>query len=112
MKMLIWLLTFASIAAVGYAAWSWRRRWREHRRVAEERMASFLAQARPAPPAIHPPDPQEKILLEAAAKAGQAGEPGLSVELYNRFLARFPQSAFAPQARAALQSQKQGLAKT
>ena len=108
MKTLIWLATLASIGALGYAFWSWRHRWREHQRGAEERMASFIAQARPAAPAA---DPQEKLLLEAAAKAGQAGEAALSIELYGRFLARFPQSASAPQARAALESQKQTLAK-
>ena len=109
MKMLIWLLTLAGMGAVGYALWSWRRRWREHQRGAEERMASFIAQARPAAPAA---DPQEKLLLEAAAKAGQAGEAALSIELYSRFLARFPQSALAAQARAAMESRKPPLAKT
>ena len=111
MKTLIWLATLASIGALAYAFWSWRKRWREHQRGAEERMAGFLAQARPVAPAADRADPQEKLLLEAAAKAGQAGEPALSIELYARFLARFPQSASAAQARAALESQKQTLAK-
>ena len=45
------------------------------------------------------------------AKAGEAGEPVLSIQLYARLLARYPESAFAAQARAAVEAQKQKLAK-
>jgi hypothetical protein len=119
MKVLVWLVVLAGIGVLGYALWSWRERWREHQRAAEERLASFIAQARPAapPPAAPMPPldrslPQQKLLLEAAAKAGEAGEPVLAIQLYARLLARFPDSAFAAQARSAVETQKQKLAKT
>ena len=111
MKTLVWLVSLAGIVALGYAFWTWRNRWREHRRGAEERMASFVAQARPAAPAADPGAAPEKLLLEAAAKAGQAGEAALSIELYGRLLVRFPQSAFAAQARAAIETQKERISK-
>jgi len=55
--------------------------------------------------------PLQKLLLEAGAKAAEAGEPALSIQLYARLIARFPQGAFAAQARAAVEAQKQKLAK-
>jgi hypothetical protein len=54
---------------------------------------------------------RQKLLLEAAAKAGEAGEPVLSIQLYARLLARYPESGFAAQARAAVEAQKKNLAK-
>jgi hypothetical protein len=71
----------------------------------------------PPPPAAPTPAvdsslPQQKLLLEAAAKAGEAGEPVLAIQLYARLLARFPDGAFAAQARSAVETQKQKLAKT
>lgn len=117
MKTFIWLLVLAGIAVLGYAFWTWRRRWEERQRASEERLAAFLAQARPAPapaaaaaPPVDPSLPQQKLLLEAAAKAAEAGEPALSIQLYARLIARFPQSAFVEQARGAVQAQKQKLA--
>ena len=56
--------------------------------------------------------PQQKLLLEAATKAGEAGEPALSIQLYARLLSRYPESAFAAQARAAVEAQKRKLAKS
>jgi hypothetical protein len=127
MKMLVWLVVLAGIGVLGYALWNWRERWREHQRVSEERLASFIAQARPtapvpaapmppppaaATPAVDSSLPQQKLLLEAAAKAGEAGEPVLAIQLYARLLARFPDTAFAAQARSAVETQKQKLAKT
>jgi hypothetical protein len=118
MKMAAWLLTLAAIGVLGYALWTWRRRWQERQRAAEERFASFMAQARPLPPAAgtahpvaEPSLPQQKLLFEAAVKAAEAGEPALSIQLYARLIARFPQGAFAAQARAAVEAQKQKLAK-
>jgi hypothetical protein len=116
MKMLVWLLVLAALGAVAYTLWTWRQRWLERKRAAEERMASFIAEVRPAvaPPAAQKVDqtlPQQRLLFDAAAKAGEAGEPALAIELYGRLLARFPQSAFAAQARAAIDAQKQRLAK-
>ena len=113
MKLMIWLLVLGAIGVFGYAIWTWRRRLEERRRASEERFAAFMAQAKPAV-AAKPADtglPQQKLLFEAAAKAGEAGEPALSIELYARLLARFPDSAFAAQARSALEAQKQKLAK-
>ena len=110
---MIWLLTLAAIAVFGYAIWLWLRRLREQRRASEERMAAFVAQAKPAVAAPQPLPglPEQKLLFEAAAKAAEAGEPVLSIQLYARLLARFPDSAFAAQAREAVEGQKLKLAK-
>jgi hypothetical protein len=54
--------------------------------------------------------PQERLLLDAAAKAGEAGEPVLSIQLYAKLLSRYPQTQFAGQARAAVEAQKKKLA--
>ena len=54
---------------------------------------------------------KQRLLFDAAAKAGEAGEPVLSIQLYARLLARYPDSAFASQARAAVEAQKKNLAK-
>lgn len=114
MQQVVWLLALA--AAAGFAYWlrSWRRRHAELRRASEERFASFMAHARVAAQpksvdgaALAP----QKLLLEAAAKAGEAGEPVLSIQLYARLIARYPDSAFAAQARSAVQAQKKKLAK-
>jgi hypothetical protein len=113
-----WLVVLGAIGAVAFVILRWRKRTRERERAAEERMMAFMAQARPAPsvaPAAGvPPDPslpQQKLLLEAATKAGEAGEPALSIQLYARLLSRYPQTAFAQQARAAVEMQKLKLAK-
>jgi hypothetical protein len=119
MKLMVWLLTLAAIGVLGYVLWAWRKRWRDHQRASEQRLATFLAQTRPAAPpaaalpvmgaekaAADPSVPQQKLLLEAAAKAGEAGEPALSIQLYARLIARYPNSAFGAQARAAVEAQK------
>jgi len=112
------VVALAAMAVVAYALWKWRKRMREREQAAQERMMAFMAQARPAPStapaAAAAPDPslpQQKLLLDAATKAGEAGEPALSIQLYARLLARYPQTAFAEQARAAVQMQKLKLAK-
>jgi hypothetical protein len=121
-----WLILAASIALIGYALWRWRQRWGEHQRAAEERLAVFIAQARPgaapaAPPMEAAPPPaqpaaeatlaQPKLLFDAASKAAEAGEPAIAIQLYARLIARYPQSAFVDLARAAVQAQKERLAK-
>ena len=122
MKLAAWLLFLATIAVAGYTFWKWRLRWLERKRAAEERFTSFIAGARPAQPAAEAPRPEaarpagfdnglQKLLFEAAAKAGEAGEPALSIQLYARLLARYPDSAFGAQARAAVEVQKQRLGK-
>ena len=54
---------------------------------------------------------KQRLLFDAAAKAGEAGEPVLSIQLYARLLARYPDSTFASQARAAVEAQKKNLTK-
>lgn len=54
---------------------------------------------------------KQRLLFDAAAKAGEAGEPVLSIQLYARLLARYPDSALVSQARAAVEAQKRHLAK-
>jgi hypothetical protein len=118
MTVVIWLLALAVICALGYVLWKWREGWLERQRAAEERFASFIAQAKPPAPSMETPQPilpdatlsQQKLLLEAATKAGEAGEPALSIQLYARLLARYPHSDFAAQARAAVEAQKKNLA--
>ena len=112
MKLAMWLLAAAAIGLLGYAIWSWRRRWQERQRASEERLAAFIAEAKPKQPEESPSTVAlQKLLFEAAAKAGEAGEPALSIQLYARLLARFPESGFAAQARSAVDAQKQKLAK-
>jgi hypothetical protein len=118
-KILTWLIVAAALAAIGYMIRAWRRRWEERERASEERLAALVAQARPsAAPLAQAAQPApdatlalQKLLFEAAAKAGEAGEPALAIQLYARLIARFPQSAFVEQARGAVQVQKERLAK-
>lgn len=116
MKGLVWLVVFAVIGALLYAISQWRRKWRERQAAADARLASFIGQAKPAPPmvtpapVVPPPAPQERLLFDAAAKAGEAGEPVLSIQLYAKLLSRYPQTQFAAQARAAVEAQKKKLA--
>ena len=101
--------------------WRWRRREEERNRTAGERLASFIAQAAPEAQALPATQAlprvdagsllQQRLLLEAASKAGEAGEPALSIQLYARLLSRYPDSSFAGQARAAVEEQKKRLAR-
>ncbi len=122
MKQVMWLLVLT--LAAGGLAWLWRghRMWSERSRAEEARLASFMNEAMmsanrsavPAPAAApQPADPiaQQKLLFEAAAKAGEAGEPALAIQLYARLLARYPGTAFAAQARGNVETQKRNLAK-
>jgi hypothetical protein len=54
----------------------------------------------------------QKLLFEAAHKAGEANEPALAIQLYARLLARYPATSFAEPARAAAAAQKKKLVKT
>ena len=108
---IIWLAALAAVGAFGYAIWTWRRRWQERQRASEERFAAFIAEAKPKKTEAPSSLPLQKLLFEAAAKAGEAGEPVLSIQLYARLLARFPETAFAEQARSAVEAQKQKLPK-
>ena len=109
MKALGWFIFIGAIGVVVYAVAQWRKRWAERQRVAESRLAQFVAQARPAA-AAPLVAAQERLLLEAAGKAGEAGEAALAIQLYARLLSRFPQTAFAAQARAAVAELKKKLA--
>lgn len=116
MKGLLWFVVIAALAGIVWLFVRWRRQWRERQQAAEARLAGFIAQAAPsvvvAPATPAPPAaaPQERLLLDAAAKAGEAGEPALSIQLYAKLLSRYPQTQFAAQARAAVEAQKKKLA--
>jgi uncharacterized protein YqhQ len=118
MKVVIWLFLLAAIAGVAYCLIKWRRRRAELKHASEERFATFMAEAMTTakPKASPQTDPavvaKQRLLLDAAAKAAEAEEPMLAIELYARLLARYPDSAFAAQARAAVEAQKRKLAKT
>lgn len=123
MKNALWLLLLVFAAA---AVWLLRyglRKWQEHVRASEARLANFVAgnttAEKPAPAAPAPgPLPaasgelaRQKLLFEAAHKSGEAGEPALAIQLYGRLLARYPATAFAAEARAAAEAQKKKLLK-
>jgi hypothetical protein len=132
MKHMVWFVALACVAGIVYGLWRLRAKWEERNRASEERFAALMSQALPkgaagspiapipaaAAPASAPIAPrpandtvvQQRLLLEAASKAGEAGEPALSIQLYARLLARYPQSSFAGQARAAVEAQKKKLA--
>ena len=120
MKALVWFAAIGVVIALVYAIARWRRQWAERQEAAEARMVSLIAEVRPAaaPLAAAPAlasmpsaAPQERLLLEAASKAGEAGEPALSIQLYAKLLSRYPQTTFSAQARAAVVEQKKKLTK-
>ncbi len=116
MRFVAWMLTIMIAAGLVYLVRRAYGQWNERNRAAEARMASLLAQAQavavPAAAATAPKEaPQERLLVEAAAKTAQAGEPVLAIQLYARLLSRYPQSALASQAHAAVAEQKTKLAK-
>jgi len=133
MRQLVWIIVVGIVAGLVYGLMLMRRRWAERERASEERFAAFMAKtlpqtngAKPQPPAMPAPRPlempapvktdaaashQQLLLLEAASKAGEAGEPALSIQLYARLIARYPDSALGTQARAAIEAQKKKLGK-
>ena len=117
MKQFLAFMLFAAFAGLVFWCWVRYRHWAERQRSSEERFASFIGQARPQaevaaePSAADASLSQQKLLLEAAAKAGEAGEAVLSIQLYARLISRYPDSAFGAQARAAVEAQKKKLAK-
>ena len=124
--MLFWLAVAAFAAALVWMAWYIRRKAGERKLAEEARAAAFLTdfaaarntaggiaageavpKAAAMPPAPIAPAPVndvalQKLLFEAAHKAGEAGEPALAIELYTRLLARFPATHFSEAARAAM----------
>jgi hypothetical protein len=135
MKQLVWIVLLGIAAGLVYWFVLLRRRWAERERASEERFAVFISKTLPqtaaktppaplVPPASRPPEfaapaaapktdaaasHQQLLLLEAAGKAGEAGEAALSIQLYARLLARYPDSALAAQARAAVEELKKKL---
>jgi hypothetical protein len=134
MRQLVWIVVLGIVAALAYGLIVVRRRWAERERASEERFAAFMAKtvpqkepsaaapvlpqaARPAAPLAVPrtdaaASHQQLLLLEAASKAAEAGEAALAIQLYARLLARYPDSALAAQARAAVEAQKKNLARS
>jgi hypothetical protein len=108
-------LLIAAIAGLSFWFWVAYRRWSERQRNSEERLATVMVQAltpAKAPPASDPATlSQQKLLYEAAAKAGEAGEAVLAIQLYARLISRYPDSALGAQARAAVEAQKKKLVK-
>ena len=115
MRAIAWLVVIGAIAGIGFLLFRLRKRWHEQKQVAEARLASFVAGAVPAkapaapllPPAPNPDLGKQRLLLDAAGKAAEAGEPALSIQIYARLLSRYPQTQFAEQARAAVAALKQ-----
>jgi hypothetical protein len=126
MKMVVWLGLLGVVAGFGYAFWVVMRRHAERKQAAEERLATFVAQMRPVAPKLDvalAPAPEaasastpelgiQKLLFEAAFKAGEAGESALSIQLYARLIARYPDGAFVAQARAAAGREKAKLVRS
>jgi hypothetical protein len=114
MKSAFWLVVLVAIGAAVWIVARIRRTIRERERAEEARAASLLAglvgtTAAPANPAPQPVRAavnddlaQQKLLFESAHKAGAAGEPALSIQLYARLLARYPATKFAEPAREAM----------
>jgi hypothetical protein len=120
MKALLWFVVIATLAGIAWLIARLRGQWAQREEAAQARLASFVAQVKPSAPTVAaapPPTasavtvaPQERLLLDAATKAGEAGEPVLSIQLYAKLLSRYPQTQFAAQARAAVEAQKKKLA--
>ncbi|HUQ24884.1 MAG TPA: hypothetical protein VM140_04380 [Burkholderiales bacterium] len=127
MKAMVWFIALAAVSGVVYGLYRVRAKWEERNKASEERFASFMAQTLPkvaagaavaapvvpaksaAPKAADDTVVPQRLLFEAASKAGDAGEPALAIQLYAKLLARYPQTALAEQARAAVAAQKKKL---
>ena len=109
--------------SAGLAFWFWRayQHFAERSRASDQRFASAMTDvmSTKATAPLLPPKPaqdlagmaQQKLLYEAASKAGEAGEPVLSIQLYARLLARYPDTTLGTQARSAVEAQKKKLTK-
>jgi hypothetical protein len=125
MKGMFWLVVLGFVLTAAGIVWYVLRKFKERQLAEEARMASFLAatagkpklvDALPSlsPAAVAPTDDglaQQRLLFEAAHKAGEAGEPTLAIQLYARLLLRYPASTFVAQARAAAEALKKKLVK-
>jgi len=133
---MFWMAVIGAATVLVFLARHLVRKHAERERAEEARAAAFLAQmsgaARPiaaqvtassparetlqaapiaALPAASSAIELQKLLFEAARKAGEAGEPVLALQLYGRLLARFPDSGFAAEVRAAAEAQKKKIVK-
>ena len=101
MNILFWLVVAVFAATLVGLAWYIRHKAEERRLAEEARVAAFVSglgtvvptsAPKPAPalpPASYAGDiALQKLLFDAAHKAGEAGEPTLSIQLYVRLLAR------------------------
>ena len=124
MNILFWLVVAGFAAMLVWLAWYIRHKAEERRLAEEARVAAFVSDlgavvpssASKRAPALPPAPPAsdialQKLLFDAAHKAGEAGEPALSIQLYARLLARYPATKLADPARAAVEAQKKKLPK-
>ena len=126
MKGMFWLAVLVFALAAAGIVWYSLRQFKQRQLAEEARLASFLAASTGKAKFVEtlPPEPapaalpaagdglaQQKLLFEAAHKAAEAGEPALAIQLYARLLARYPATAFAGQARAAVETLKKKLGK-
>jgi len=125
MRGLAWFIVLGAICGIVWYLMRLRRQFTERQEAAEARMMNLMVQARPAtaaaplltpvptaeaaPPAAEAP--QERLLFDAAHKAGEAGEPALAIQLYAKLLSRFPKTIFTARARSGVEEQKKKLAK-
>ena len=133
--MIFALVVLVLVATIIGLVWLIRRRAEERERAEAARAAAFVSglgtgpspkpvAGNPAPiptpvpaPVMAGPAPTsdialQKMLFEAAHKAGEAGEPALAIQLYARLLSRFPATSFAEPARAAATALKKKLVKS
>lgn len=138
MEKLLWIVLLAGAVGFVWLIWHKTRMLAERRRAEEARFALFMADhgvggpkaslspaaaaavaaEAPGPGSIAaPPVPaadglgQQKLLFDAAHKAGEANEPALAIQLYAKLLSRFPATAFSAAARAAVEAQKRKLSR-
>ena len=124
MKALFWVAVFFSAGVLVFIIRYVVRKQAARERASEARAAELLvqmagakaaaAEARPVVPAAAPVPARgkletQKLLFDAARRAGEADEPDLAIQLYARLLARFPDSAFADEVRTATEAQKRKL---
>jgi hypothetical protein len=134
MNILFWLVVASFAATVIWLVWYVLRKAEERRLAEETRAAAFITGLAVAPrstagngtgaaPLLAPAPAQlssapasdiaqQKLLFEAAHKAGEAGEPVLAIQLYARLLSRFPETSFAEPARAATAALNKKLVKS
>ena len=115
MTILFWLVVAVFAATLVGMVWYIRRKAEERRLAEEARVAAFVSSLGATVPSSAPkPAPSQapslpssdialqRMLFDAAHKAGEAGEPALAIQLYARLLSRYPATSFADPARAAV----------